>query len=95
MQQKLTKGVKLKPSKYDKVLGSIIKMLRCDKNIKQEVIASTIGISMQQYQKYESGKTKWTLEIIQAISIELGFDCMSDLIKRLENEIKERDKMKA
>ena len=59
-----TKGQKTKPSELDRKIGLNIKLMRISRGEKQRDIAEYLNISTQQYQKYESGKTKVSVGIL-------------------------------
>ena len=68
--QKNKKGQKIKASQFDNLIGLLIKQKREERQLftnnsfMQKDFAEKIGLSLQQYQKYEHGKSKVPLSML-------------------------------
>lgn len=51
-----------KPSRIDRVIGDILREARRLKGLAQREVAKKLGISQQQYRKYETGHSRVTFE---------------------------------
>lgn len=67
-------------------IGMKIRILRQNARLSQEKLAELVGVTPQQIQKYEAGRTKVTTDRIQSIAEALGVqvsvffhDCGADL----------------
>jgi transcriptional regulator with XRE-family HTH domain len=58
------RGQKLKPTEIDKLIGLKIKIMRITQGKKQRELAEYLDISLQQFQKYEGGKSKMTVSTL-------------------------------
>ena len=58
-------------SDLDLHIGTRLRQRRNDLNISARVLASVLGISHQQIQKYESGKSKIAASLLYEISYQL------------------------
>ncbi len=78
---KRTRGQKIKPSEFDKQIGLKIKIIRITQGKKQGDLASHLGISLQQVQKYESGKSKIAVSILVNIARYFSVEAVYFLVK--------------
>ena len=68
--QKNKKGQKIKASQFDNLIGLLIKQKREERQLftnnsfMQKYFAEKIGLSLQQYQKYENGRSKVPLSML-------------------------------
>lgn len=78
--QKNTKGQKIKVSQLDNWIGHLIKQKReekqrfTDNSLRQKYVAEKIGLTSQQYQKYESGINRAPNTILYEIFDVLGMN---------------------
>lgn len=49
-----------------------LKAIRCDRGIKQEVLATALGVSIATYSQIENGNTRLTVDAANTISKVLG-----------------------
>ncbi len=70
----MNKNEPRKSTQYDAEIGFRIRQIRQDKEISQEDIADSLGISYQQLQKYEAGKNRLSPERLCKIAILIGAD---------------------
>lgn len=68
--QKNKQGQKIKASQFDNWIGYLIKQKReeiqrfINNSFTQKYVCEKIGITLQQYQKYESGKNKVSISML-------------------------------
>ena len=69
--EEIRRGEKL-PTKLDVEIGQLIRLRRTQLGRTQSALATSVGISFQQLQKYESGKNRVGAGRLQSIALELG-----------------------
>ena len=78
------------PQKYDHtVTGRIIRELRLERGMSQEVLSGLAVVSRSHLAEIESGKDNANVETLWRIADALGIR-LSDLMRRVEEEIKRR-----
>ena len=73
-----------------KAAGEVIWRLRRKAGMSQMALAAKVGISYQQFQKYEYGKSGLSLERIDSIAQVLGLQA-SELVRHIEIEQQKTD----
>ena len=71
-----------------KIVGQQTRQIRTDRNIRQDEVASSIGISKQMLSNIETGYRDATLEV--AVALALYFNVSLDYLCGLSNEPKRR-----
>ena len=84
-----TRGQKIQSNEYDKKYGLALKSLRVLKKLNQSDIAKNIGITMQQYQKYENGNSKVSVSTENKIAQLYGMTRV-EFVQNIENKINEQ-----
>ncbi len=74
------------PTLDAEVVGDVIKELRCEKGISQEVMSGLADIGRTHLSAIERGKRKPTLETLYRISNALGMK-MSDIVIMIEKKL--------
>ena len=74
------------PRKIDVMAGIVIRRLRENAGITQEVLAERIGMSYQQIQKYERGQNRVSISRLFDIAGVVGIDAHV-IVKLIEYEI--------
>lgn len=69
----------------NELLGARIRELRNSRNLTQEQLADTIGISRQKYARIENGVNSVTLDILSQIAAVLGIT-VGDITKILDEK---------
>ena len=72
--QNRKRGEKLKAGELDRQIGLLLAYNRNGASLRQEDIANAIGLTLQQYQKYENGRNKISLSILFKIFDSLGMN---------------------
>ncbi len=60
-----------RPTNIDKLIGLRLRKRRTELNISQSVLGAAIGVSYQQIQKYERGKSRIAASRLYLVSYEL------------------------
>lgn len=79
-RKSIKKKVRLSSNKIYKHIGVIIRDARNKKNYSQEALACMVGLERTSITQIEKGKQRVALDILYAISVELGLS-MVDLFK--------------
>ena len=66
------KGQKIVANEIDKLIGMRIRVARSMFGEKQEYFADLLGVTIQQIQKYENGKSKISMSILAKIASDCG-----------------------
>lgn len=65
--------MKLKSNKHRSTLAINLKKLRNSKGVSQKEAGDILGVTYQQYQKYENGSNRISAEYLYILARELGF----------------------
>ena len=72
-----------------KIVGEVLANCRKEKGISQEVLSGLADIDRTHLSAIERGERKPTMETLYRISIALNMN-MSDIVKRIEEQLKNR-----
>ncbi|ABD43546.1 helix-turn-helix domain-containing protein [Anaplasma phagocytophilum] len=78
---------KAKPHPVDEYVGREIKKQRIMKGMSQNQLASRLGITFQQVQKYEKGTNRIVISRLYELARVLGIE-INDLMSKLQNDIR-------
>ena len=78
---------KVKPHPVDEYVGREIKKQRIMKGMSQNQLASRLGITFQQVQKYEKGTNRIVISRLYELARVLGIE-IKDLISKLQNDVR-------
>ncbi|MGN7678458.1 MAG: helix-turn-helix domain-containing protein [Anaplasma sp.] len=78
---------KARPHPVDEYVGREIKKQRIMKGMSQNQLASRLGITFQQVQKYEKGTNRIVISRLYELARVLGVE-IKDLISKLQNDLK-------
>ena len=56
------------------MIGKVLKYMRKNKNLKQDVLAKTIGISQQNLSRYENEQRIVSFDMIEQIANQCGYE---------------------
>jgi transcriptional regulator with XRE-family HTH domain len=89
--QKRKRGQKIFAGELDKFIGNQLMAKRKLLNLHQEHIAEEIGVSLQQYQKYESGKDMLKISTLLKIfrALEMTQNQKADFLKLVDKQEQE------
>jgi transcriptional regulator with XRE-family HTH domain len=89
--QKRKNGQKFVAGEIDKFVGNQLMAKRKSLNLHQEHIAKEIGVSLQQYQKYESGKDMLKISTLLKIfrALEMTQNQKADFLKLVDKQEQE------
>nr|AEH96268.1 putative transcriptional regulator tr1 [Anaplasma platys] len=78
---------KVRPHPVDEYVGREIKKQRIMKGMSQNQLASRLGITFQQVQKYEKGTNRIVISRLYELARVLGIE-INDLISKLQNDLR-------
>ena len=78
---------KVRPHPVDEYVGREIKKQRIMKGMSQNQLASRLGITFQQVQKYEKGTNRIVISRLYELAKVLGIE-INDLISKLQNDLR-------
>ena len=89
--EKRKRGHKIFAGELDKFIGNQLMAKRKLLNLHQEHIAKEIGVSLQQYQKYESGKDMLKISTLLKIfrALEMTQNQKADFLKLVDKQEQE------
>jgi len=87
MQTKKSRGQKTKTGAFEVEYGRALKYYRDRSNKSQEEMAKHLNVSLQQYQKYETGKNKISIATEKEIAKFLEFTRF-EFVEKIEKLIK-------
>jgi transcriptional regulator with XRE-family HTH domain len=89
--EKRKRGQKIKAGELDKEIGFLLADKRKRAGLKQEHIAEKINMSLQQYQKYENGKNRISVETLLKIfkALKMTQNEKADFWKLVDNQEQE------